>query len=65
MCGAIPPLPPTSSWRGAWYRNNFTFTFNYERTDLRHIFGYDVRPDRDELACDVTLLHGLAHSGTF
>jgi hypothetical protein len=29
MCGAIPPLPNTPSWRGAEleHRDNFTFTF--------------------------------------
>jgi hypothetical protein len=29
MSGAIPPLPNTPSWRGAYlkHRDNFTFTF--------------------------------------
>jgi hypothetical protein len=32
MSGAIPPLPNTSSWRGAQlkHRDNFTFTFHEE-----------------------------------
>jgi hypothetical protein len=34
MCGAVPPLPRTSSWCGAWFarRDNFTFT-------LKNFFG--------------------------
>jgi hypothetical protein len=37
MCGAIPPLPHISSWRGAQlkHRDNFTLTFtSYVCLDL-------------------------------
>jgi hypothetical protein len=31
MCGAMPPLPDTPSWRGAQKKDkgNFTFTFTF------------------------------------
>jgi hypothetical protein len=39
MCGAIPPLPNTPSWRGAQSnrRDNFTFTFKVTKLGIRII----------------------------
>jgi hypothetical protein len=38
MRGDVPPLPNTSSWRGAYLStgDNFTFTFTFK--SLGHIF---------------------------
>jgi hypothetical protein len=35
MGGAIPPLPNTPSWRGAWLKDRQNFTFTFTRKDAK------------------------------
>jgi hypothetical protein len=57
MCGSIPPLPNTSSWRGAYNNNNnnnnnnFTFTFY---TMGKRRCNLNIKMDFRETVCEGT-----------